>query len=186
MLRTYHLVPQVTVAINNINSKCKGSCDFQWSSSSTPIVNTIDASQINAIKITGSGFDSTNPSNNIVLIGNSYTCNILSASNVQIICSLGNIPIGSYTFSLNVLNKGLATMNTNANVNFKFTTISLNPTSCGTGGGLMLNISGTGFNTNCTVLVDNINCPIVSIDYSLITCIIPSNVSCFTIFSQFY
>ena len=177
MLRTYHLVPQVTVSINNINSKCTGSCDFQWSSISTPIVNAIDTSQINGIKITGSGFDSINLNNNIVLIGNIYSCNVLSALNTQIICSLGSIPIGTYSFSVNVLNKGLATMNTNTNVNFKLTTLSLSPTSCGTGGGLILNITGTGFNSNCTVLIDNINCPIISIDYSLIKCIIPSNVS---------
>ena len=106
MLRTYHLVPQVTVSINNINSKCTGSCDFQWSSISTPIVNAIDISQINAITITGSGFDSIDLNNNIVLIRNTYSCNVLSASNTQIICSLGNIPIGTYSFSVNVLHKG--------------------------------------------------------------------------------
>lgn len=43
-------------------------------------------------------------------------------------------------------------------------------------GGLLLSISGTGFNSNSTVLIDNINCRIKSINYSMITCVAPANV----------
>ena len=40
----------------------------------------------------------------------------------------------------------------------------------------MLNITGTQFNSNCTVQVDGNNCPIVSVSYSQIVCQVPSNV----------
>lgn len=46
LLRTYHTTPQVTVSINNVNSKCpQSSCDFQWASSATPVVSNIDISE---------------------------------------------------------------------------------------------------------------------------------------------
>lgn len=35
-LRTPHAKPQVEVGINNIPSKCAGTCDFEWKSDSTP------------------------------------------------------------------------------------------------------------------------------------------------------
>lgn len=40
----------------------------------------------------------------------------------------------------------------------------------------MLNITGTQFNSNCTVQVDGNNCPIVSVSYTQIVCQLPSNV----------
>lgn len=35
-LRTPHTKPQVEVGINNVPSKCAGTCDFEWKSDSTP------------------------------------------------------------------------------------------------------------------------------------------------------
>ena len=35
---------KITVSIGNIMSVCSGSCDFQWLTSSTPIVDSIDIS----------------------------------------------------------------------------------------------------------------------------------------------
>jgi hypothetical protein len=40
----------------------------------------------------------------------------------------------------------------------------------------LLNITGTQFNSNCTVQVDGNNCPIVSVSYTQIVCQVPSNV----------
>lgn len=49
LLRTYHTKPQVTISVNDINSRCSGSCDFEWSSSATPTVTAIDKSKIISI-----------------------------------------------------------------------------------------------------------------------------------------
>ena len=40
----------------------------------------------------------------------------------------------------------------------------------------MLNITGTQFNSNCTVQVDGNNCPIIFVSYTQIVCQVPSNV----------
>lgn len=34
-------VPQVRVAVNGIPSKCKGSCDFEWVSGTTPQITSV-------------------------------------------------------------------------------------------------------------------------------------------------
>ncbi len=39
-----------------------------------------------------------------------------------------------------------------------------------------MNITGTGFNSNCTVKMDGIDCSVVSISYNTITCLAPANV----------
>lgn len=49
--------------------------------------------------------------------------------------------------------------------------------SSGTGGGSILNINGVAFNSKCSIKVDNNVCSIVSMSYSLIKCILPSNVT---------
>ena len=41
MLRTIHKKPQVVVKISNITSKCSGDCNFDWSNSQIPIVQSI-------------------------------------------------------------------------------------------------------------------------------------------------
>lgn len=46
MLRTVHSKPQITVSISNTMSKCASTCDYDWLSSQTPIVQTIDSSSL--------------------------------------------------------------------------------------------------------------------------------------------
>lgn len=163
------------MSINNINSICSGSCDFEWSQSMTPAVNLIDTTDLRSIKITGLNFDPS-PANNLVLIG-SVACNVTATSTTQLTCMAGQNPIGTYTFSMSVANKGKAVLNTNPSVNFNLTTYSLTPAVSGTGGGLLLNVTGLGFSENCTVTVDQIKCPISFVSYSLISCMVPMNVS---------
>ena len=175
MIRTFHSKPQVTVSINNIMSKCVGSCDFEWLETATPTVSNINTTNLAAIVITGTGFD-TNAQNNKVKIGD-VACSISSATSIELICAAGSNSIGTYTFSVNVLGKGLATISSNPSVTFQLTASTLYPTSSGTGGGALLNITGTGFNSNCSVQIDGTNCLVVFVNYSMITCVVPSNVS---------
>jgi len=177
MLRTFHTVPQVTVSVNTIMSKCNGSCDFQWSNTATPVVNAIDSANLNSIIIDGTGFDST-IANNLVQIGG-YNCTVSQATSQQLTVSASSsqIPFGTYSVTVNVIGKGLAQMNQNPSIQFQLTATSLSPSSSGTGGGINLNITGTGFNTNTTVAVDGSNCPVAYVDYTLLICQLPSNVN---------
>jgi len=94
---------------------------------------------LNAIVISGSGFDSVNLQNNLVYIG-SVLCTITQATSTQLTCSNGLNSIGTYSFTVNVLGSGLAVMNSNPSVTYQLTTTSLSPSSSGVGGRLNLNI----------------------------------------------
>lgn len=74
--------------INGIPSKCSANCSFEWSTSFTPIINFIDTSNSSSIKLVGTGFDSTNKSNNIVNIG-STKCDVTSATSTLLYCTPG-------------------------------------------------------------------------------------------------
>lgn len=67
-------------------------------------------------------------------------------------------------------------MNSNPSITFSLNAVSVNPTSSGTGGGSMLTVNGEGFNSRCQVTVDGNDCPVISANYSVITCVVPSNV----------
>jgi len=105
MLRTYHSKPQVSITIADIVSECT-ECTFEWLESATPTVSNIDASNLDSIQITGSNFDASEPNQNVVLIGE-IPCEIVSATSTLLVCSAGQNPIGTYSFRVNVLSKGV-------------------------------------------------------------------------------
>ncbi len=139
-LRTYHGKPQVSVRINDVPAVCSN-CTFEWLSSATPAVNSIDVSSHSAIVLQGTGF-STTASDNVVLIGG-IPCTVKSATATQLVCEAGLNPVGTYSFEVNVIDKGLATMNTDATISFSFTAISVSPTSGSTGGGMLSSSTDT-------------------------------------------
>ena len=103
-LRTTHQKHQVNVQINNIASKCVGSCDFVFASDLVePIVTNIDISALPEITITGSDFD-LDPNNNIVKVGD-YSCVVSEATSTEIKCLVDKIPAGDYNFTVNVVDK---------------------------------------------------------------------------------
>lgn len=125
-----------------------------------------------------------------------YQCTVSSSTGIEVICAAGQNPIGTYSLIASVVNKGLAQMSSSFSISFTLTASSISPTKSGTGGyinefiqlfyqiitltlkgGLLLNITGFGFGPNCTVTVDGSNCAIHSISYSLISCIVPPNVT---------
>jgi len=110
------------------------------------------------------------------MIGN-IPCQVTYSSINQLNCTPGPNPAGTYQFSVNVIYKGLAIMNVNTSLSFNLTASQIYPNYAGTGGGLPLNITGVRFNSNVTVTVDYIDCPVVFTNYSLITCVLPQNVS---------
>ena len=174
-VETTHSKPQIRVSINNILAKCESNCDFEWLESSTPNVNSIDKTNPSSIILTGTGF-STVPENNIVKIGETL-CTVTSATETQLTCTPENGPVGVYTFSLNVLEKGIARINSADTYEFLLTGIDVSPSIGGTGGGLKVNITGSGFSNKTQVLVDGNSCNVLFSSYNLIICEIPSNVS---------
>ncbi len=172
MLRTYHPKPQVAITIADIATKCDN-CTFEWLQSATPTVSNIDASSLDSIQITGTGFDTTTD-NNLVLIGD-VPCRITSATSTLLVCAAGENPVGTYSFKVNILGKGLARMSTTATATFSLTASSVTPTSGSTGGGNVLTITGSGFSKSCRVTVDSNECQIISVRYGQITCKSPSS-----------
>lgn len=156
--------------MNDIASACSN-CTFQWSADATPVVNSIDASSNSAITIDGTGFSAT-PSDNIVMIG-AVRCTVTSATSTQLVCAAGLNPVGTYSFTVNVLGKGLATMNSNTQATFSLTTVAVSPVSGSTGGGNLLQINGTGFSNQSTVTVDGNSCKVKQVSYYTISCIAP-------------
>lgn len=129
-----------------------------------------------AIEITGSGFDASTASNNVVLIGETI-CAITSATATNIICAAGENPVGTYGFTVKVLGKGLAIMNSATTVTFALTATTTYPVSGPAGGGNTMTVSGAGFTSNTSVTVEGNDCVVTRATYSLIECIVPYNVS---------
>lgn len=139
--------------INGISTACSN-CTFEWSADATPVVNSIDASTNSAIVITGTGFSET-LAHNVVLIGTT-PCNVTSATSVRLVCAAGLNPVGAYSFKVNVVGKGLATMNSNTQASFALAATSISPVSGSTGGGNLIQINGTGFSSMSRVTIDGI------------------------------
>lgn len=129
-----------------------------------------------AIEIIGSGFDAVTASNNVVLIGQTL-CVVTSATATNIICAAGENPVGTYGFTVRVLDKGLAIMNSATTVTFALTATSISPASGPAGGGNTLTVSGAGFTSNTSVTVDGNSCVVTRATYSSIECTAPYNVS---------
>ncbi|CAF3637436.1 unnamed protein product [Rotaria sp. Silwood1] len=175
MTRTYQTNPQVEVFVGGYPSQCLGTstCDFQWLSSQTPSVSAVSQSSM-TLTITGTGFSTTTTSNKVI-IGTSGSCTVTSATTTQLVCIISMAPSGTYNIQINVDGKGLATGTSSFSVTIPLQVTSISPIQGGAGGGYSLNVTGTGFSSSSSVLIDNNLCtnPIVS-DFSLITCTVPS------------
>lgn len=81
---------------------------------------------------------------------------------------------------MNVLGKGFASLSSQAadvKYIFQLDAFRVNPTISGTGGGIVANITGKGFSSSTTVKIDGNDCPVIFYNYTIISCIIPPNVS---------
>ncbi|CAF2963963.1 unnamed protein product [Rotaria sp. Silwood2] len=174
MTRTYQTNPQVEVLVGGYPSKCSGisTCDFQWLSSQTPTVSSIVQSNM-ILTITGTGFSSIT-SANTVIIGTSGSCTVTSATTTSLVCTIAAAPSGTYTVQVNVDGKGLASGTSSFSVNVPLQVTSISPIQGGAGGGYTLNVTGIGFSSSSSVLIDGNLCTNSKVfDFSLITCTVP-------------
>jgi hypothetical protein len=127
------MILKVEVLVGGYPSQCVGNgiCDFQWLISQTPSISSIAYNGMTVI-ITGTGF-STTASENTVLIGSKGSCTVTTASATSITCIISNAPSGSYSVSVNVVGKGLATNTASSIVNVPLQITYFSPNQGGGG-----------------------------------------------------
>ncbi|CAF3431137.1 unnamed protein product [Rotaria sp. Silwood1] len=174
MTRTYHTNPQIEVFVGGYSSKCSSSnaCDFQWLSTQTPSVSSIEQDDM-TLTIIGTGF-STTASSNEIIIGTEGSCTIISATTTSLICTIIGAPSGTYTIQVNVADKGLATGTSNLTITIPLEIISISPIEGGAGGGYTIILTGSGFSSSSIVTIDNNLCTdLIMFNFSSITCTVP-------------
>lgn len=131
------------------------SCTFTFSEAHTPKVTLVTPSTVSGPSSTvlfleGSGF-SIMLDENVVTVGNSH-CFVINASEDSINCTLGAMPAGSYTLSLEILNHmtnkslGLAVVSSDASIiTVDGILTSVSPTTGSVFGDTELTITGFGF-----------------------------------------
>ncbi|CAF1377186.1 unnamed protein product, partial [Adineta steineri] len=145
-------------------------CTIGSVTSISPLVGSAGTS----ITITGTGFSST-ACENIVEIGLSYTCPIISATSTQIICEIatGSLLNGKTNQSIQVAHDQQGYLINDGALQFQFKAIidSISPTQGSTAGGTLVTIYGDGFVPADTRVIvgDTEYTSIASITYSQIT-----------------
>ncbi|CAF3954248.1 unnamed protein product [Rotaria sp. Silwood2] len=174
MTRTYHTNPQIEVFVGGFLSKCSSSnaCDFQWSTTRTPSVSSIEQNDM-ILTITGTDF-STTASSNEIIIGTEGSCTVILSTTTSLICTIIDAPSGTYSVQVNVADKGYAIGTSNFTVTIPLQITSISPIEGGAGGGYTLTLTGSGFSSSSTVTIDNNLCTdLIISNFSFITCIVP-------------
>lgn len=73
-------------------------------------------------------------------------------------------------------NKGRAIITSPLNISFNMTIDTFWPVSSGAGGGALLYVNGSGFNSFAVVTLGDDECKITSLSYNQIICMIPAQV----------
>ncbi|XP_028646735.2 PKHD1 like 1, tandem duplicate 1 [Erpetoichthys calabaricus] len=164
---------RVQVSVNGIPAACHSDCSFQYTASSTPVVQSLTPSTIDSnstlLSISGAGFGN-NTEDVVVFIGN-FTYQPSEVADAEITCPIGALPAGSYIVNVVVMSKGLASGSLTIS---SLATATLSPNSGSILGGTTLLITGNGFDPGyTTVTVGNTLCPITYISTSEIECVTP-------------
>lgn len=165
------------VIVNDVPSRCTGNCDFEYDNTINPTVSSINpttGTSGTALTITGTGF-STTSSNNLVRIGDSE-CTVTSATATEIQCTVGESKVGTLDVKVIVMDQSLAS----STATFVYTAelISVSPTSGSIGGGLILTVTGKGFQDTDVVKVGSAVCTPLKVSPSTITCAVPFKSVC--------
>ena len=184
-------VPGVTVSSKGILGDCPvyqdGVCNFAYVAALTPTITAVNATAVtigSVLSITGSGFIADDLYNNVVSIGPTSSCAVLSATNTKLVCVVGSGPAGTFPVVVEVLNiydpsipVGIATGS--FVVTIVQTISEFSPTSGSQAGGTLLSITGNGFATsgNNTVTIGGAPCIVQSSTYSSVTCLTPRNLN---------
>ncbi|XP_021354106.1 fibrocystin-L-like [Mizuhopecten yessoensis] len=178
-LRVPHDKAQVMMLINDVPTKCSGTCDFEWLTGNTPTVTGISPGTGptgTVATISGTGFSGTS-ANNTVMIGGT-ACTVNASTTTSITCTIGSGPEGVYKVDVNVAGSGLA-QHSGGDVTYIYSTgiDNFSPGSSSLGGGVNLTVNGYGYRNDATVAVGGQDCPVISRSTDQLVCVIPPKTS---------
>ncbi|CAF3773837.1 unnamed protein product [Rotaria sp. Silwood1] len=175
ILRTYHMTPQVEVLVGGYPSYCSNennNCEFQWSIDHTPTIISVEQNGT-MVTIHGTGF-SAELEANMISIGKTGSCDVLSANTTSIICTIVNAPSGRQILQLNIADKGLASSNESFIVDVPLLITSFDPAGGDAGGGYQLTIFGSGFSSSALItLGENLCGNLTVVNFTSIKCTVP-------------
>ncbi|XP_071828580.1 fibrocystin-L-like isoform X3 [Apostichopus japonicus] len=148
--------------------------DYQTSWSVTPIINSVTPSEgATGDTITIGGLRFSDNADDLDVAIDGVICTVTSASETSVECSLGEHSAGNYKIEMYKDNIGFAA---NPDVYFNYSlTVSASAAECGFGGGITLDLYGSGFSEeNTIVYVCDQECPIYNISATNITCDVPA------------
>ncbi len=165
---------EVVVMVKSQQAHCVGSCEYTYSQSATPQLDSVTPSTVSeprSITLSGQRFTST-PSDVTVTIG-STACQVTNSGNQQITCDVETLPVGDNPIDVHIVGKGKAIQPTPVTLTQDLILTSIDPAEGSTGGGMTVQVSGMGFIPGSTTVdiggaVCAIQQPITS---TLITCI---------------
>ena len=148
---------------------------YTYSAASTPTITSVSPSTgtgAQSLTISGSNFGAS-PTVSIGEADCSVTGTTSSPDTIS--CDLPAVPGGEYAVVVSTSEYGLS--NNDVTYTSELTAASISPTSGSFGGGSLITITGTGFDTNVdpTVTVCTDECSIESVTDSEITCLAPAN-----------
>ncbi|XP_069115782.1 fibrocystin-L-like [Argopecten irradians] len=146
----------VRVSSNRINYPSQ---TFTYNASITPyieLVSPVQGLSGGTVTITGTNFGADIESNDVKI--QESTCNVTSSTETQIECVAGSLSAGTYPLWVTV--EGVGKSNDNQTFTYEMSASSISPNSGSMAGGQLVTVSGTGFDSNVHVTIDNQTCVI--------------------------
>ncbi|XP_071356429.1 PKHD1 like 1, tandem duplicate 1 [Trachinotus anak] len=134
--------------------------NFTYAAAHTPVISSISPTtgpSGSAVTLTGSGFGSDSQLISVTI--NHVPCNVSTVSDTQVQCTAGDNPGGTYPVMLHHKVKGHA--QSDVMFTYELTLSSVQPNEGSFGGGALLSIQGSGFDThNSTVTICGEDCKV--------------------------
>ncbi|XP_077870118.1 fibrocystin-L-like [Saccoglossus kowalevskii] len=163
----------VSIIIGSTTSECLGLCLYEFSNATTPVVSTINPTDIfgasTSLTITGMGFG-----NGVVTVTvGEHDCSVQSLTDIEISCDIGYVPVGEHQVEVNRADQGSSVLELGTETITSIPVIdSISPSSGSINGGSLVTVTGSGFHVDDTLVdIDGTECSIQSIIISEIVCI---------------
>ena len=178
---------KATVTVSGIESECTasniGGCDYTFTTSKTPVVDSISPKSIDRTETEFRISVSRLPasiSDVTVTIGNKV-CQVTEMSSGRLKCTFVGIAAGDHKVNVHVLGKGNSIFDGPSEfISSKAVVSSLWPSQSSINGGLNLTIKGNGFDPvpdRTTVTIGGQQCDLISVTFGEIICVTPPHSS---------